>query len=240
MKPVVFLGPSLPRNEAEGILGAEYLPPVQQGDLMRVLPFRPPAIGIIDGVFTEVPTVRHREIMWVLSKGIPVFGASSMGALRAAELHDYGMEGVGVIYRWYRRYAMTPDDAVAVTHAPHELGSRPVSDALFDIRVTLRKARRQGVIDREHERKLVETAEAQMFPKRKLMQLVVDSGDAKLIGFVKSRHRSQKAADATTLLKRMSEYDHSGTWPVVDRPPPAVVHAWLDDLAASGLGADFG
>jgi len=35
MKPVVFLGPTLPASEAAAILDAEYLPPVAQGDLYR-------------------------------------------------------------------------------------------------------------------------------------------------------------------------------------------------------------
>ena len=55
----------------------------------------PRAIGIIDGVFLDVASVWHREILWALSQGVHVFGAASMGALRAAELDGFGMRGVG-------------------------------------------------------------------------------------------------------------------------------------------------
>jgi len=94
-------------------LQADFRPPAGQGDLLRAALEYPPAIALIDGIFKDAPTVRHREILWALSAGIPVFGAASMGALRAAELHPFGMRGVGLIFRWYRRYALLPDDAVA-------------------------------------------------------------------------------------------------------------------------------
>ena len=55
----------------------------------------PDAIGIVDGFFHQQPSVWHREILYALSQGVPVFGGASMGALRAAELADYGMTGVG-------------------------------------------------------------------------------------------------------------------------------------------------
>ena len=121
--PVVFLGPSLPRPEARSILAADCRPPAGQGDVFRAALDGPPAIALMDGIFRDAPTVRHREILWALARGIPVFGASSMGALRAAELDRQGMIGTGLIYRWYRRYALLPDDAVAVTHGPRELGA---------------------------------------------------------------------------------------------------------------------
>ena len=50
---------------------------------------RPPPILIIDGVFQSEPAVRHKEILWALSLGVPVVGAASMGALRAAELFPH-------------------------------------------------------------------------------------------------------------------------------------------------------
>ena len=42
------------------------------------------------GAFASVPAVRHKEILWALSEGIPVIGAASIGALRAAELTAFG------------------------------------------------------------------------------------------------------------------------------------------------------
>lgn len=85
-RPVVFLGPSLGLDEARTIVEADFRPPAGQGDIFRAGASAPPAIALIDGIFKDAPTVRHREILWALSQGIPVFGAASMGALRAAEL----------------------------------------------------------------------------------------------------------------------------------------------------------
>ena len=57
----VFLGPSLPRAQAEAVLDALYLPPVRQGDVYRLVRDRRPAvIGIIDGYFHQVPAVWHK------------------------------------------------------------------------------------------------------------------------------------------------------------------------------------
>src|SRR6185437_13385815 len=96
------LGPTLPLADARAELDAVYLPPVAQGDVYRVTRLQPDAIGIVDGYFDRVPAVWHKEILWAMSCGIPVFGSASMGALRAAELAAFGMEGVGAIFEAYR------------------------------------------------------------------------------------------------------------------------------------------
>ena len=69
-----------------------------------------------------------------------------MGALRAAELFDYGMIGYGAIYRWYRMTAMADDDEVAVLTAPQELGSMALTNALVDMRISLKHAVRENII----------------------------------------------------------------------------------------------
>jgi len=112
---LVFLGSTLRLAEAAPVLDAIYLQPVAQGDiLLAAHAFRPRAMVLIDGQFEDRPAVRHKEILWAMAQGIVVIGAASMGALRAAELSEFGMIGVGLIYRWYRRWRLAPDDAVAV------------------------------------------------------------------------------------------------------------------------------
>src|SRR5579859_4749374 len=112
METVIFLGPTLEVNEARKVLGGEYLPPAAQGDLYRVARERPFSIGLVDGYFEHVPAVWHKEILWALSQGIHVFGAASMGALRAAELHPFGMQGVGRIFEAFRDGMLEDDDEV--------------------------------------------------------------------------------------------------------------------------------
>ncbi len=146
---VVFAGPSLPPADRPAEPGIRFLPPVSQGDVVRLLRHRrrPRAIAIVDGFFEGVPAVLHKEILWALAEGIPVLGAASMGALRAAELHPCGMIGVGEIFAAYRDGLLVDDDEVAVLHGPAGAGYPPASEALVNIRATLEAARRRGCID---------------------------------------------------------------------------------------------
>ncbi len=221
--PIVFLGPSLSLAEARRIVQADFRPPAGQGDIFRACAAGPPAIALIDGIFRDAPTVRHREILWALSQGIPVFGAASMGALRAAELSSQGMIGVGLIYRWYRRFALLPDDAVAVTHAPAELGGQALSGALVDIRRSLKAAVRRGQLSGEvaagHLRRLTDLP----FPERHLPMEA------------RACEVAQKAFDARMLLQRLAAHAARDDWPETNGARPPIVHAWLDDLRDSGL-----
>src|SRR5688572_12039359 len=101
----------------------------------------PDVIGIVDGYFFQVPSVLHKEILLMLEQGVRVFGAASLGALRAAELDAFGMKGVGEIYRMYRRGAIDADDEVAVLHAEQADGFQPLTVPLVNVRHTLRLAR---------------------------------------------------------------------------------------------------
>ena len=90
---VVFLGPSLPVAEARSILAARYEPPARLGSVYEVIGSDVDTILLVDGVFHNEPSVWQREIDAALQAGLTVFGASCMGALRAAELHRFGMIG---------------------------------------------------------------------------------------------------------------------------------------------------
>ena len=82
---IVYLGPSLPADEARSIVDCEVRAPARQGDLFRALVERPAIIVLIDGVFEASPSVWHHEIVAAHAAAVPMIGAGSMGALRAAE-----------------------------------------------------------------------------------------------------------------------------------------------------------
>jgi hypothetical protein len=87
---------------------------------------------LIDGIFYHDLSVWHKELVYALIKGIVCIGAASMGALRAAELHRYGMIGVGKIFERYRD-GEEDDSLVALsfdpdTYRPFE--DPPISNAL--------------------------------------------------------------------------------------------------------------
>jgi hypothetical protein len=173
MRPkLIFAGPTLLPAEAAEVADAIWLPPAVQGSIVAaVQQFDPCAMLIIDGGFQSEPAVRHKEILWALSRGIPVIGAASMGALRAAELFPY-MQGSGLVYRWYRCFAFAPDDAVAVLHGPGDVKFAPLTHALIDLRMTLRAAERRGLVTRADKARLEQAARSLNFRERTIETMV--------------------------------------------------------------------
>jgi hypothetical protein len=242
---VVFLGPTLSHREAAAILDAVYLPPAEQGSIVRaVRSHLPQAIVLLDGAFGKVPAVRHKEILWALAQGIPVFGAASMGALRAAELSAFGMRGYGFIHRWYALTPLADDDEVAVAMSPPELGAVPLSEALINMRLTLHRAARAGILAAEERRALEALARNTHFVDRSYSRLVADahatldarSADAldRLSGWLPTGAIDRKREDAVGLLARLSSK------PGLLRqrplaPPFRLTEAWAYDLDAAGL-----
>ena len=170
MRPaVVFLGPTLAHDEARTVLDAEFLPPAAHGDVLRAAFRRPQAIGIVDGVFEHVPAVWHKEILFALSEGIHVYGAASMGALRAAELDRFGMRGIGEVYRAYADGVLEDDDEVAVAHAGAEDGFQAMSDPMVDIRATLNAAVSNGIASEQTAATIVAQIKATFYPRRLLL-----------------------------------------------------------------------
>jgi hypothetical protein len=206
-KTLVYVGPTLPVAEVAARLpGAEILPPAAVGDVLRATRRRGIArIAIIDGYFERMAAVWHKEVLVALGKGIAVWGAASMGALRAAELAPFGMRGVGAIYRDYARGVLVSDDEVAVAHLPAEFGYRTVSDALVNLRYGISEAARQRVIAARLREPLIELARQRFYRERSWTQLVTDararglSVDA-LAAWPKP---DRKAADARMLLQRL-------------------------------------
>src|ERR1700730_13046416 len=162
----VFTGPTISAAEASDELDAIYLPPAAEGDVYRVTLQRPQAIGIIDGYFESIPAVRHKEILWAMNRGVHVFGSASMGALRAAELAAFGMEGVGIIFKMYHDGTLEDDDEVAVAHGPADLGYPASSEAMVNIRQTLRKAAQDKLISPEVRVELVAVGKELFYPDR--------------------------------------------------------------------------
>ncbi len=204
MSAVVFVGPTLPAGDVASVTT---LPPARQGDLYRaVRDLSPTVIGLIDGVFLDVPAVWHREILWALDRGVHVFGAASMGALRAAELDGFGMVGIGRIYEAYRDGVwpgfdepFEDDDEVAVVHAPPAAGGAALSDAMVDLRATLRAAVAAGVLDEAQCAFLARAMKALPFPDRGVAALA-RAAPLAVRDWIAANPVRQKAADARAML----------------------------------------
>lgn len=221
MSVYVFTGPTISAAEAGVELEAVYLPPAAEGDIYRVALKRPEAIGIIDGYFQSVPAVRHKEILWAMSQGIHVFGSASMGALRAAELAAFSMEGVGTIFESYRDGILEDDDEVAIAHGPAETGFLAGSEAMVNIRQTLRKAELAGVISTESRRILEWIGKELFYPDRSYPLLLRRASDhglpqpelARLREWLPQGQVNQKREDALTMLRLMSRRLRQGFEP---------------------------
>jgi hypothetical protein len=233
---IVFVGPTLPVDEAVRSHRATYRGPAAQGDLLQAARERPAAIGLVDGVFERVPAVWHKEILWALHQGIPVYGSASLGALRAAECAAYGMVGVGRIFEAYRDGVLTDDDEVAVTHSPGAQGYRPTSEAMVNLRATLAVAAQEGVVAPAVRGQLERIAKAMPYPDRTIKAVVALaraeglSGEAadRLCAWWRGHYVDQKAADARAMLGLMREHAAGGIVPPI--PAFAFEHTtWFED-----------
>lgn len=167
---VVFAGLTITQDQIERVLDdVMVLPPVKVGDIIHVCRLMPLYILVIDGAFEACGSVWHKEILYALSLNIPVLGAASMGALRAAELYEYGMIGIGLVYDYYKNGILIDDDEVAVsyTHGSQEI--KPLSDAMINIRETVNLALSQHIISDDFSQEVIAHIKAKNYKIRNLL-----------------------------------------------------------------------
>lgn len=208
-KIIVYLGLSILEDEAKTILDADYRPPVRRGDIHKAISENPDVIGIIDGVFHHTPAVAHKEIMNAMDKGITVVGGSSMGALRASELDDLGMIGIGYVYKAYRSGKITSDDDVALSFDP--INKAPISEALVNVDYKLDLAVKDGIITKEEQEYIHDVAKEIYYPKRSYQNIfskveLDDEKKTKLIDFV-LKEKDIKYLDAIEVLEYIKNLD---------------------------------
>ncbi len=207
---MVYIGPSLKKEEASKILAVDYLPPVKRGDLTR-LPKDVDVVGIVDGILLTDAAVGHREILSVMNEGVKVFGGGSMGALRAAELSDLGMVGVGRIFEEYSSGRVEGDDEVVLAFDPFD--QTPLSEPLINLRLNLHRAHEAGFIDRACMEILMRELKSVYYPRRSYELLfsiarekMSDKGARPLIEFLRENAVDYKRDDAILLLKAVKTY----------------------------------
>ncbi|MBW4641603.1 MAG: TfuA-related McrA-glycine thioamidation protein [Goleter apudmare HA4340-LM2] len=212
----VFLGPSLPRNQAHQILDARYYPPASKGDIYQIIASGVQAIILIDGIFHSRPSVWHRELIHAIEEGIQVFGASSMGALRAVELEPFGMVGHGQVFEWYRNGMLESDDEVALLHGAEDSGFVSMSEPLVNIRYTLLKAVEANYLTAEQARCLTDEAKQLYYPQRSYQQLfqskviqdLPTESATKLKHYLHHNKINIKQIDAIGVLKLYASLSH--------------------------------
>lgn len=218
---IVYAGPTLHGVDLGDFPDMDVRPPVSQGDVYSAVRERPWAIGIIDGYFERVPAVWHKEILWAMSQGVRVYGSASMGALRAAELHLFGMRGYGEVFRSYRDGALEDDDEVTIVHASTELDFMPMSDAMVNIRATTRAAVADAVLLSEQSEQLCLVAKALFYPDRTYTRVCEEAAEADMAPYaldsfqewLRSGRRDVKQVDGLGMLSEMAadHQTHVGT-----------------------------
>jgi hypothetical protein len=200
-KVLVYTGPSLdPESIREQIPDAIIKGPVRQGDFISdAMEYEPTHVLIIEGEFHQSLSLWHKEIVWALQiPGIKaIYGAASMGALRAADLADYGMIGCGRIFQWYFEGVITDESEVAASYHQTKDGNYvSLTVPLVNVRGALLKGLETGLIDPLEADELFSLARSILWSSRSLKML--EGFDSRL-GLLLASH-NQKAIDALELV----------------------------------------
>ncbi len=170
----VFIGPtasSVPAhiltNTFDRISG-----PIKSGDIDQRLDEdrAPRVLCIVDGYLERSTTIQNSEIQRALRAGWPVWGVSSVGALKAADLHGCGMQGFGWVYRFLRFHHIVAFDELISMHAV-DWPYRRLSESLIEIRALLHSLRRNGEIHRDIEMSIASEMQSYWFGDRTIRKL---------------------------------------------------------------------
>lgn len=196
----VFAGPTLPHWQAERPF--VHHRPAAAGDLLRLLAGPPCTVVLIDGLFNNHRAVWHKEILVLMARGFRVIGAGGIGALRAAELAPFGMIGVGAIFAAYSAGKVTSDEEVSVGYAEPPYAT---SISQIDVRATLVRAVRAGILDGAQARRLREASDRCFYKDRNWPDIITTAQGNGTIGpefaeWIARNAYSLKAADAALAL----------------------------------------
>ncbi len=217
---VLFAGPSLfgvdwreSSRDGSGIIRRG---PACHGDITRAVVEGASAIGLVDGRFGDVAAVWHKEILYALEQGVHVFGAASMGALRAAECAAFGMIGIGTIFERYRCGDLVDDAAVALLHAPAELDYMPLTEAMVNVEATINHLLESGAVAHDVAARLDASARSLFYGDRTYGRILEHSGLAhggqgrELANLLAQARLDVKQSDALLLVQRLANLCSSG------------------------------
>ncbi len=162
MRVGVFAGPSLPPEDRVSDARVTYLPPASRHDVLAAAKAYD-VVLLIDGVFHHDLAASPKEC-YAATLHARMFGASSMGALRASECAPYGFTPLGAIANWYVAQTIDGDDEVAVLTHPETFDALTVP--MVNVRYVTRLAHRRGILTRDEHDTLIERARAIFYMDR--------------------------------------------------------------------------
>ncbi len=228
MRLAVFCGPSLPAADRLAAGGVVYLPPASRGDVERAAR-EYDCVLLIDGVFHHDLAPSPKECFTALEHA-RMFGASSMGAMRAAECAPYGFTPLGAIANWYARDVIDGDDEVAVLTDPRN--DAALSVPLVNVRYVARLAHRRGVLSRDEHDRLIRDARAIYYMDRTWDDVYerVPAHALARVRAIADRDGDLKRHDARFALRRALRARQHGESPVLRTVTPTEC-----SLAKAGL-----
>jgi TfuA protein len=197
----VFCGPSLPPEDRISASGVFFLPPAARGDVTRAAE-RYDSLLLIDGVFHHDLAPSPRECYRAAQRA-RCFGASSLGALRAAECRPFGFVPLGIVARWYLRAVIDGDDEVAVLVDP--CTQRALTVPSVNVRYVARLAVRRGILSPREAGSLVDRARDIFYMERTwddVVELAPPSARS-AIRSIAERDGDLKRHDARFALRRL-------------------------------------
>jgi hypothetical protein len=212
MSTVVFAGPSIFGLDKGDFPAFEFAPPARKGDIWSAALRGAKQIALIDGQFETCPSVWHKEILAALNRGTQIYGAASMGALRAAECHQFGMVGFGRIYEDYASGARTADSDVALEYSPSEMHYAPLTLTMADIEHRLLSSDIEINMTRKKCGKFISAAANIYYKSRSAMNIINladfdEFTNSEFINIFSKNNKTQKFLDSKFMLDTIGSKD---------------------------------
>lgn len=206
---ILFTGPTLASQLSdikERCPAIDVRGPAAWGDVAQAVRDGATRIGIVDGYFEQTRSVWHKEIIFALSSGVEVAGASSLGALRAAECAPFGMIAIGTIANAYISGELFDDSDVALVHGPAELNYLALSEPRVNVIATLNAMLRENLITTTEWKNAKAVADRMFYAELSLrsvfsnLQIMNANRIERLIKIAKARYVDAKQTDALELV----------------------------------------
>lgn len=214
MKIIIFCGPTISASESKHMIHADFRPPAKHGDIIScVYNDRPDVIVLFDGVFIQDLTVWHSELNEAMNQGVTVYGASALGAIRAAEMESWGMRGVGNVFALFRDGIVESDDEVFCDYDFVQGQYIQRTLPIVNLRYILADAEKASLITQKQSRSILETAKAMFYKERTLDSILnacrahgdlTDRDAETLSGFIRQSTRNIQKEDAIECLEALN------------------------------------
>jgi hypothetical protein len=167
-----------------------------------------------------------------------------MGALRAAELDEFGMIGKGAVYQAFRDGVLEDDDEVAVVHADSTQDYAVLSEAMVNLRHGLALALGGGAITPQSHDKLIAHAKAQPYPERSWAMIdddgLLEAAEREALAAFLAREKPDlKRADALALLDYVAPLARTLPDPFVPRFEFEATVFWDQLIAAVRMSPEM-